>query len=116
MERLVLAGLTLTPMAGIGFFNWMDLTVAIPLVAWQTGANLRDIGSEGSMAPLAVGDMRISARASLPYFNRKDEVARIARWALDRKASCCSTRADPRRSARRHPRDEARGGCLRGAI
>ena len=33
----VTAGLTLTPVAGIGFFNWFDVTLAVPLVAWQTG-------------------------------------------------------------------------------
>jgi OOP family OmpA-OmpF porin len=70
----VTAGLTLTPMAGIGFFNWVDVTLAVPLVAWQTGANLRDIGSEGSVSSNAVGDMRLAARLSVPYFNRKDEV------------------------------------------
>lgn len=72
--KAVTAGLTLTPMAGIGFFNWVDLTLAVPLVAWQTGANLRDIGSEGSVSSNAVGDMRLAARLSVPYFNRKDEV------------------------------------------
>jgi outer membrane protein OmpA-like peptidoglycan-associated protein len=70
----VTAGLTLTPMAGIGFFNWVDVTLAVPLVAWQTGANLRDIGSEGAISSNAVGDTRLAARLSVPYFNRKDEV------------------------------------------
>src|SRR5215468_4825416 len=70
----ITAGLTLTPMAGIGFFNWLDVTAAIPLVAWQTGANLRDLGSEGSVSSNAVGDMRLNARVALPYLNRKDEV------------------------------------------
>src|SRR3954465_3444307 len=37
----VAARLTLTPMAGIGFFNVFDLTVAVPLIAWQSGGNLR---------------------------------------------------------------------------
>ncbi len=70
----VTAGLTLTPMAGIGFFNWVDVTLAIPLVAWQTGANLQEIGSEGPVPSHAVGDMRLAARLSVPYFNRKDEI------------------------------------------
>ncbi len=72
--KAVTAGLTLTPIAGIGFFNWIDVTAAIPLVAWQTGDNLRDIGSEGSVSSSAVGDLRLQVRSAIPYFNRKDEV------------------------------------------
>ena len=72
--KAVTAGLTLTPIAGIGFFNWIDVTAAIPLVAWQTGDNLRDIGSEGSVSSSSMGDIRLQARAAIPYFNRKDEV------------------------------------------
>ena len=40
--KVVAAQLTFTPTAGICFFNWFDVTVAVPLVAYQTGANLRD--------------------------------------------------------------------------
>ena len=72
--KAVTAQLTFTPTAGIGFFNWMDVTVAVPLIAYQTGDNLRDIGSEGSVASNAVGDMRHQARLGIPYLNRKDEV------------------------------------------
>jgi len=72
--KVVTAGLTFTPTVGIGFFNWIDVTAAIPLVAWQTGANLRDIGSEGAIASNAVGDMRLQARLAIPYLNRKSEV------------------------------------------
>ena len=72
--KAVAAQLTFTPIAAIGFFNWMDVTAAIPLVAWQTGGNLRDIGTEGSVASSAVGDMRLAGRVAIPYFNRKDEV------------------------------------------
>ncbi len=72
--KAVTAGLTFTPIAAIGFFNWMDVTMAIPLVAWQTGDNLRDLGTEGQVSSNAVGDMRLSARFAIPYLNRKDEV------------------------------------------
>src|SRR6185312_4928065 len=72
--KAVAAGLTFTPVAAIGFFNWMDVTAAIPLVAWQTGGNLRDIGTEGQLASNAVGDVRLGVRFAIPYLNRKDEV------------------------------------------
>jgi OOP family OmpA-OmpF porin len=72
--RAITAGLTFTPMAGIGFFNWLDVTAAIPLVAWQTGDNLREIGTEGLVASNAVGDTRLSARVAIPYLDRKDDV------------------------------------------
>jgi outer membrane protein OmpA-like peptidoglycan-associated protein len=70
----VAAGVTLTPMAGIGFFNWFDVTLAVPIVAWQTGGNLRPIGSEGPVSSSALGDLRFAAKVALPFFNRKDEV------------------------------------------
>lgn len=70
----IAAGITFTPVVGIGFFNWIDVTAAIPLVAWQTGGNLRAIGSEGPISSSAVGDVRLMAKVALPYLNRKDEV------------------------------------------
>src|SRR5215831_16795888 len=70
----VAARLTLTPMVGIGLFNWFDLTLAVPLVAAQYGGNLRTIGTEGPVKSASVGDLRLSTKLSLPYLNRKDEV------------------------------------------
>src|SRR4051812_36807541 len=70
----VAARLTLTPMAAVGFSNWFDLTLAVPLVAWQYGGNLRSIGTEGPVKSASLGDLRLSARVALPYLNRKDEV------------------------------------------
>jgi len=70
----VAAGVTLTPMAGIGFFNWFDVTVAVPIVAWQTGGNLRPLGTEGPVSSSALGDLRFMGKVALPFFNRKDEV------------------------------------------
>src|SRR5512140_2686876 len=70
----VTAGLTVTPMAGIGFFNWFDVTLAVPLVAFQTGDNLRSLGSEGPVSAQGLGDMRLATKIALPYLNRKDEV------------------------------------------
>ncbi|MFT3764609.1 MAG: OmpA family protein [Minicystis sp.] len=70
----VAAGVTFTPMAGIGFFNWFDVSVAVPLVAWQSGGNLRSIGSEGSVSSSSIGDIRLMGKVTLPYFNRHDEV------------------------------------------
>jgi outer membrane protein OmpA-like peptidoglycan-associated protein len=70
----VAAGLTFTPVAGIGFFNWFDVTLAVPLVAWQTGNNLRPLGTEGPVPSSAVGDMRLQAKFAIPYLNRKSEI------------------------------------------
>jgi outer membrane protein OmpA-like peptidoglycan-associated protein len=70
----ITAGVTFTPMVGIGFFNWIDVTAAIPLVAWQTGGNLRQLGSEGAVSSSALGDIRLMAKVALPFLNRKDEV------------------------------------------
>jgi OmpA-OmpF porin, OOP family len=72
--KAVTAQLTLTPMVGIGFFNWIDVTAAIPLVAYQTGGNLRALGNEGTVPSSAVGDIRLQTRLAIPYLNRKDEV------------------------------------------
>lgn len=70
----ITAAMTFTPMIGIGFFNWIDVTAAIPLVAWQTGGNLRPLGTEGPVSTSAIGDIRLMGKVALPFFNRKDEV------------------------------------------
>ncbi len=70
----VAARLQLTGMAGIGFFNWFDVSMAMPFVAWQSGGNLRAIGTEGSVQPSAAGDLRLSSKLALPFLNRKDEI------------------------------------------
>lgn len=70
----VAARLELTGMAGMGFFNWFDVSVAMPFVAWQSSDNLRAIGTEGEVKPTGVGDLRISSKVAVPFFNRKDEI------------------------------------------
>jgi OOP family OmpA-OmpF porin len=70
----VAARLELTGMAGMGFFNWFDVSVAVPFVAWQSSDNLRAIGTEGPVKPTGMGDLRLSSKVAIPYFNRKDEV------------------------------------------
>jgi outer membrane protein OmpA-like peptidoglycan-associated protein len=72
--KAVSAGLTLTPMVGMGFFNWFDVTMAVPLVAWQTGGNLRELGTEGPVKSNGLGDIRLAAKVQMPFLNRKDEV------------------------------------------
>jgi outer membrane protein OmpA-like peptidoglycan-associated protein len=72
--KAISAGITFTPMVGIGFFNWIDVTAAVPLVAWQTGGNLRQIGSEGPISSSALGDIRLQAKVAMPFLNRKDQV------------------------------------------
>lgn len=70
----VAARLELTGMAGIGFFNWFDISLAVPFVAWQSSDNLRPIGTEGPIKSSAMGDLRFSSKVAIPYFNRKNEV------------------------------------------
>jgi len=69
--RAVGARLQVTALAGIGFFDWFDVTMAMPLVAWQISDNLRPLGSEGEISPNALGDLRFNTKIALPYFNRK---------------------------------------------
>jgi outer membrane protein OmpA-like peptidoglycan-associated protein len=68
--------LQVTALAGIGLFDWADVKLAMPLVAYQSSDNLRPIGTEGEVQQTAVGDMRVSARVSIPGFNRKKRVTR----------------------------------------
>jgi len=69
--RAVGARLQVTALAGIGFYDWFDVTLAMPLVAWQMSDNLRPLGTEGEIAPSALGDLRLNTKVALPYFNRK---------------------------------------------
>ncbi len=70
------ARLELTGMAGMGFFNWFDVSVAVPFVAWQSSDNLRPIGTEGPVKPNGMGDLRLSTKVAIPFFNRQDEIQR----------------------------------------
>lgn len=72
--QAVAARLQLTGLAGIGFFDWLDLTLAVPFVAWQSSENLRQFGTEGEVRTPAFGDLRLSSKVALPFLNRKDEV------------------------------------------
>ena len=71
---VVSSRLTLTAMAGIGLFNWIDFTAAMPIIAFQDGGNLRAIGSEGEVSTSALGDLRLEAKLGLPFLHRKEEV------------------------------------------
>ncbi|MEZ4298697.1 MAG: OmpA family protein [Polyangiaceae bacterium] len=71
---IVSTRLTLTAMAGIGLWNWLDFTAALPIIAFQDGGNLRRIGTEGSVKPQALGDLRLEAKLGLPFLHRKDQV------------------------------------------
>ncbi|CAN93578.1 outer membrane protein [Sorangium cellulosum So ce56] len=66
--------LELALLAGIGFFDVFDVTMAMPLVLFQEGGNLRRFGTEGSVKSSSVGDLRLSTKISLPYLNRKEQV------------------------------------------
>jgi len=70
----VAARLQLTGLAGIGFFDWFDVSLAMPFIAWQTSDNLRSVGTEGSVQTPAFGDLRLTSKVAIPYFNRKEEI------------------------------------------
>lgn len=72
--NVVSSRLTLTAMAGIGLWNWLDFTAALPIIAFQDGGNMRAIGSEGKVAPSALGDLRFEAKLGLPFLHRKEDV------------------------------------------
>ena len=71
--KAVGARLHLTGSVGIGLFDWTDLQLSVPFVAWQDSDNLRPIGSEGEVDTSSLGDLRFSGRVSLgfiPAFKR----------------------------------------------
>jgi len=71
---VVSSRLTLTAMAGIGLWDWLDVTAALPIIAFQDGGNLRRVGTEGEVASSALGDLRLQTKLALPFLHRKDEV------------------------------------------
>ena len=72
--NVVSSRLTLTAMAGIGLWNWLDFTAALPIIAFQDGGNLRKVGTEGEVKSQALGDLRLEAKLGLPFLHRKDTV------------------------------------------
>jgi OmpA-OmpF porin, OOP family len=69
------ARLQITPILGVGLFDWTELTMAIPFVAWQTSDNLRSIGTEGKVkSSPTLGDIRLSTKVAMPFLHRKDQV------------------------------------------
>jgi OmpA-OmpF porin, OOP family len=80
--KAVGARLQLTGLVGMGLFDWLDLQLAVPFVAWQTSDNLRPLGTEGPVQSTSLGDLRLSTRVALPYFNRRSDVTRGLGMAL----------------------------------
>ncbi len=68
--RAVGSRLQLTGVFGIGLYDWFDLGVAVPFVLNQTSDNLHRLGTEGPIKASDLGDIRISGRFALPFFNR----------------------------------------------
>jgi OOP family OmpA-OmpF porin len=62
--------LQVTGLAGIGLFDWADLRLAVPFIPWQTSDNLFRLGTEGQIRTPVMGDLRVSGRVALPFFNR----------------------------------------------
>lgn len=67
------ARLQVTGSVGIGLYDWLDVQLSMPFVAWQDSDNLRPIGDEGPVTSRSIGDLRLSTRVSLgfiPLFKR----------------------------------------------
>lgn len=64
----------LVALAGIGLWDWVDVTLAMPLILAQSGDNLRDFGTEGAVQSTGLGDLRIATKVALPFLNRKDQI------------------------------------------
>lgn len=70
------ARLQLTGLVGLGLFDWADVQLAVPFIAWQKSDNLRPLGTEGPVQSTSLGDLRLSTRVALPYFNRRNDATR----------------------------------------
>ena len=78
----VAARLQLTGLAGVGLFDWADVRLAVPFVAYQGGDNLRQLGTEGSVETQSVGDLRVTGRVQIPGLNRRQNPYRGLGMAL----------------------------------
>ncbi len=76
----IAARLQLTGLAAIGLFDWADLKIALPFIAYQGGDNLFLLGSEGEVQAQSVGDLRVSARVAVPYLNRGGD--KLRGWGM----------------------------------
>ena len=61
------ARLHVTGTVAVGLYDWTDLQLALPFVAWQTSDNLRPAGVEGAIATTALADLRLTGRVSLGF-------------------------------------------------
>ena len=59
----VAARLQLTALAGMGFFDLFDVSVAMPFIAWQSSDNLRTVGTEGEIETPAICASRRRSRS-----------------------------------------------------
>lgn len=65
--------LQLDVMATVGFFDWAELNVDMPLILLQGGDNLEVIGTEGSVGGYVLGDLRLTAKVAVPGLRRPAE-------------------------------------------
>ena len=70
----IAARLQLTGLAGIGLWDWLDFKIAVPFVAYQLGEDLMPLSISGEVEQQSIGDIRVSARVAVPYFNRGDQL------------------------------------------
>jgi outer membrane protein OmpA-like peptidoglycan-associated protein len=71
--NVISSQLELDLMAALGLFEWAEIAVALPIVLYQTGDNLNDVGTEGSVQSAALGDLRVTGKVAIPYLRRKAE-------------------------------------------
>ncbi len=70
---LVGSRLTLHGVAAVGLFDWVELGVAVPFVAFQGGDNREVIGTEGPVAASALGDVRFTTKVAVPKLRRPSD-------------------------------------------
>src|SRR5579871_1051621 len=71
--NIVANRLQLDAIAAIGLFEWAEVAIDLPLVLYQSSDNLADVGSEGTVQPTALGDLRLMGKVAIPGLRRKPE-------------------------------------------
>lgn len=63
------ARLNFTGTVAVGLYDWTDLQLSVPFVAWQASDNLRPAGKEGEIQSTAMSDLRLTGRISLGFID-----------------------------------------------
>jgi outer membrane protein OmpA-like peptidoglycan-associated protein len=67
--KAVAARLQIVGLVSMGLWDIFDVSLAVPVIPWQTGDELHTLGSEGTVKTPALGDLRLSPRIAFPLSN-----------------------------------------------